>query len=401
VANRLLIINHLAGNSTLKSLNEEASDIVLMQQALQYISETSAKPISLETNVIDAGDAGTVMRFLLALLAVTPGNWQLTGTARMCERPVAQLVEALQVIGADICYAEKPGYPPLKITGKNELKGGSVIIDASISSQFVSALMMIAPAMANNLEIKLLGEVVSQPYIGLTEALMRNFGAEVKVSENKIDIKTSRYERIAVNDFLEADWSAAAFWFELAALQPDADIILKGLNLKSPQGDRVCVDIFKHLGVSALQANDGVRIISDSRKRKRVFDYDFTHCPDLAQPVIVTCAALGVKGTFSGLKTLRIKETDRVQAIVSELLKLGYDARISDNVITLNGNFTSRQMDQVQTIETYNDHRMAMSFAPLSVLYPNIAINEPEVVKKSYPAFWQHLKMSGFTLSEV
>jgi 3-phosphoshikimate 1-carboxyvinyltransferase len=371
--------------------------VVTMQRLLQEIVNQGGNQGSIKE--INVGNAGTVMRFLTAVLAVTPGKWLITGTERMQQRPVRQITDALQSLGADIAFDKTPGYPPMLITGNPELPGGTVQINAGISSQFISALMMIAPLLKGGLKIDLQGDITSGSYIRMTQALMQKAGAKVSFNGNKIIVREGNYSQFDFYPMAEPDWSAAAFWYQVAAFAPDANIVLKGLQPDSVQGDSVLPDIYKQLGVSSVFSDQGLSLTKADAVAAKEFNYDFTECPDLAQAVIVSCAALGIKGRFSGLKTLRVKETDRIAALKNELTKLGYAVEVDGDEIILDGKIPSVSNENSQIVVCcYDDHRMAMSFATLALLRGDICLDEPEVVKKSYPGFWGDLEKVGIVL---
>ncbi len=275
------------------------------------------------------------MRFLTAMLALIPGKWKLTGSERMQQRPLQPLTAALSRLGVEIAFEGRNGYPPLIVTGNPGQKGGMISLDAGISSQFISALMMIGPVLKGGLEIVLEGKIISTPYIRMTQALMQKAGAEVSFTGNKILIPECSYQDVKLNEIEEPDWSAAAFWYQVVALSKDAQILLSGLRKDSVQGDSVLPVIFTELGVQSVFTKEGLEISKSHNPANSNFNYDFTGCPDLAQPVIVCCAALGIKGEFSGLKTLRIKETDRIEAVRTELVKLGVGVEVIDDQIIL------------------------------------------------------------------
>jgi 3-phosphoshikimate 1-carboxyvinyltransferase len=399
IVNRLLIINRLSGGSAIAGLVPDSTDTVVMQQLLDKIRINSSNHESITE--INVGNAGTVMRFLTALLAVTPGKWFITGTERMQNRPVKPLTDALQSLGADLSFDKISGYPPVQIIGNQQMRGGTVQLNAGISSQFISALMMLGPVLGGGIKIELQGEIISASYIRMTQALMQKAGADVAFLGNTVIIKEQKYSGIDYFSILEPDWSAAAFWYQVAAFTPDAHIILKGLRNESVQGDSVLPDIYSNLGISSVYTGKGILLTKSEQPAVREFNYDFTECPDLAQAVIVTCAALGIKGHFTGLKTLRVKETDRIDALRNELTKLGYGVDVVDNEIFLSGaNFLNKRDHSPVVVKCYDDHRMAMSFATLAILREDICIEEPEVVKKSYPGFWSDLENAGIVIAK-
>ena len=256
--------------------------------------------------------------------------------------------------------------------------------------------MMIAPVLKGGLNIELHGEIISGAYIRMTQALMRKAGVKVDFNEDTIIIPEGKYQKFDFNSLTEPDWSAAAFWFEMVALSQNAEILLKGLKMDSVQGDKILTEIFENLGVNSHFSEEGLLLTKSGNEIVTEYNYDFNECPDLAQAVIVTCAALGIKGRFAGLKTLRIKETDRIAALKNELSKLGYSIEVVDNDIVLNGEIPPVQSDsEIVIIKCYDDHRMAMAFAPLALIRSEIYIDDPQVVKKSYPGFWRDMEMVG------
>lgn len=345
--------------------------------------------------VYDVGPAGTAMRFLTAFLANCQGRFLLTGSERMKQRPIGILVEALQQLGAEISYQGQHGYPPLHIVG-GKLRGGKIEMNPSVSSQFISAMLLIAPTLRGGLEIHFSGDPVSRPYVNMTMDLMRYFGAEVNWEGNTIRVEEGAYEPL---DFcVEADWSAASYWYELAALADDAELFLGGLQKVSLQGDSVLPQLFESFGVQTDFEEDGVRIFRKKDFRKKaVFIYDFEACPDIAQTVACTCAALGIEARLKGLKTLRIKETDRLLALKNELKKFGCLVElIGEDEMHIQSGSLQRP---AEPICTYEDHRMAMAFAPLAMRVGEIEIENRKVVDKSYPAYWADLAHAGFELN--
>lgn len=345
----------------------------------------------------DIGAAGTSMRFLTAFLAKTVGEWQITGSERMKNRPIRILVDALNQLGARIEYLEKEGYPPLKIVGC-ALTGGEISLNGGVSSQYISALMMIAPYMQNGLKIRLEGQIISRPYIIMTQKMMAEFGVNADFTDNIIDIKPQTYTPTRFS--VESDWSAASYWYEILSLAGKGEIHLKGLKKESYQGDSKVAEIFEKFGISTSYFGNEVRLNIQSGQEKRnrkpetwntePFEYDFTNEPDLAQTLTVTCCLKDIPFTFSGLQSLKIKETNRVAALITELGKLGYILHEpAEGQLAWNGERCEAADNPV--IATYDDHRMAMAFAPAALLQP-ISIEHPEVVSKSYPDFWDDLK---------
>lgn len=346
-------------------------------------------------NIIDVKAAGTSMRFLTAYLSQIPGEWTVTGTKRMQERPIHLLVDALNALGARIEYVNKKGFPPLLIKG-TALDGGEIEISGGISSQFISALLMIAPTMTKGLTINLKGDVISVPYIKLTLGMMEQYGVKAHWKENTIKIHPQEY--LPIEYTVESDWSGASYWYEIAALMQDARIELKGLFKNSMQGDSKVAELFTDLGVKTEYTADGI-ILTKSNKVTKKFFHNFVNEPDLAQTFAVTCCMLKVPFMFTGLQTLKIKETDRIEALKAELKKLGYELQDSqDSILEWDGYMSNPEKDPL--IKTYEDHRMAMAFAPASIKLGSINIEEPHVVSKSYPQYWEDLKHIGFKIEE-
>jgi 3-phosphoshikimate 1-carboxyvinyltransferase len=380
----MLIIRALAGSvSPLHNLSESDDTAVL------------SKALDREDAVKDVGHAGTAMRFLTAYLSTQPGEVILTGSQRMKQRPIGPLVDALKQVGARIKYMENEGYPPLRING-GALSGGSLEIEAGISSQFISALMMIGPVLEGGLTIELKGRVVSATYIEMTLALMNQCGAGASFDGKRITVPQGTY---TVEDFkVESDWSGASYWFQVAALLPGSEITLPYLSGNSLQGDAVLVQIFEALGVHSTFTEEGLLLRSKKMDMPEYFEYDFTGCPDLAQTLAATLCALGVPYRFTGTITLRVKETDRITALQTELKRLGFvlTADPKGEWLEWDGARCEAQSDPV--IKTYHDHRMAMAFAPLAKCLGQISIEDPGVVSKSYPGYWSDLEKAGFRI---
>ena len=353
---------------------------------------------------IDIKAAGTAMRFMTAYLAATPGEHIITGTERMRHRPIAVLVDALRSLGAHIEYVDEEGYPPLRIEGRR-LYGRQLDIPGNVSSQYISALLMIAPTLTSDLELRLTGEIFSRPYIDLTLWMMKEYGAVAEWKDiDTILVKAQPY--VSRPYYIENDWSAASYWYEMMAVSGGEydEVVLEGLNDGSKQGDSMSRYIFSLLGVkttfepSSLPGIQRVRLRNKGHCVPRL-EYDFVNAPDLAQTFVVTCLALNVPFVFSGLKTLKIKETDRIEALKTEARKLGYVLHDVDNSqLIWDGERCEPQ--QNVAIDTYEDHRMALAFAPLSFVMPEIRINAPHVVTKSYPHYWTDLRSAGFEITE-
>lgn len=341
---------------------------------------------------IDIMAAGTAMRFLTAYLSVTPGERTITGTARMQQRPIQILVNALRELGAEIEYTRNEGYPPLRIKGA-ELKGNEITLKGNVSSQYISALLMIGPALKDGLTLHLSGEIISRPYINLTLQLMQDFGAKAAwTSPNSISVAPQLYQSIPFK--VESDWSAASYWYQIAALSPKAEIELLGLFPNSYQGDSRGAEVFSRLGITTEFTSQGVKLKKTGKAPERL-EEDFVDIPDLAQTFVVTCALLNIPFRFTGLQSLKIKETDRIAALRTELKKLGYVIEEeNDSILMWNGERC--EPEETPVIETYEDHRMAMAFAPAIIRHPNLLIANPQVVTKSYPGYWEDLKQAGF-----
>ncbi|MGI4734491.1 MAG: 3-phosphoshikimate 1-carboxyvinyltransferase [Janthinobacterium lividum] len=388
-ANRALLLQCLAGGGTLTNLSE-ANDTVLMQRLLSQAAST---------DLLDAEDAGTVMRFMTAYLAVTGWRGTLTGAARMKQRPIGILVEALRTLGADVAYAEKENYPPLRFEGGGRaaaLAPAELAVRGDISSQYISALLMVGPTLPAGLRLRLTGAIGSRPYIAMTLSLMRHFGATAtELPGEVIEVAPGGYR--PADYAVESDWSAASYWYALVALAPvGSSIVLPGLRAQSWQGDHVIQHLMRPLGVTTefLGNGSGVRLTQGlmAQVAAEAPLLDFTDCPDLAQTVAVVAAALGRRLRLSGLHSLRIKETDRIAAVQAELRKFGADLlEVAPGVFEVQ---PGRVRVASQVIETYDDHRMAMAFAPLAMCGP-LVVQDPQVVRKSYPSFWRALAAAG------
>ncbi len=381
ISNRALIINALARGTTPPCNLSDCDDTLVMIKALAENNET-----------IDIMAAGTAMRFLTAYLSTVQGTHILTGTERMQQRPIQILVNALRELGAQIEYAGKEGFPPLRIHG-TELKGNELTLKGNVSSQYISALLMIGPVLKNGLRLHLTGEIISLPYINLTLQLMKEFGAKAAwTSGNSIEVAPKPYTPVSF--MVESDWSAASYWYQIAALSEQAEIELMGLFRNSYQGDSRGAEVFSRLGITTEFTHEGV-LLKKSNRLVEQLNEDFVDIPDLAQTFAVTCCLLGIPFRFTGLQSLKIKETDRIFALKAELRKLGYllqDAQ--DSILIWDGERCQPEAQPV--IQTYEDHRMAMAFAPAALRFPEMRIAEPQVVSKSYPAYWEHLQQAGF-----
>lgn len=385
ISNRAIILNAL-------SLSKHEIQNLSVCEDTRVIQDAFAS----NTNEFDVRGAGTAMRFLAAFLACVEGEWILKGSERMHQRPIHPLVDTLITLGAEIEYIGNKGYPPLRINGRI-LEGGEVYLTANVSSQFISALMMIAPAMKFGLKLHLEHEVISKPYIHLTQRMMEDYGVDVRWEDKTINIDNQPYTAIPYS--VESDWSAASYWYSFVALMPEAEIKLQGLRKESLQGDANIVNLFSDLGVTTSFDENGITLNKKNVVKGKFF-HNFINEPDLAQTFAVTCCLLNIPFFFSGLQTLKIKETDRIVALITELEKLGYVLRETENGM-LEWDGERCLTDETIVIDTYDDHRMAMAFAPASIVFKNIYINHPEVVTKSYPTFWDDLKRGGFKLNEI
>ena len=390
ISNRALIIHALSGGAILPDNLSDCDDTTVIINALQN-----------NPHEINIKAAGTAMRFMTAFLSVKDGEEHvLTGTERMKHRPIGVLVDALRHLGADISYVGDEGFPPLRIKGR-KLEGGLLEVPGNISSQYISALLMIGPTLKNGLTLRLTGDVISRPYIDLTLWTMREFGADADWSDfETISVAPKPYKER--NYYIENDWSAASYWYEMMALSTheDDEIRLEGLMDGSKQGDSSVRYIFSLLGVKSTfeSREEGVPTTVTLRHTNRCvprLEYDFVNSPDLAQTFVVCCALKNVHFHFTGLSTLKIKETDRIEAMKKEMRKLGYVIHDKNNSeLIWDG---ERCMPEIEGgIDTYEDHRMALSFAPASLCIDGLSINNPQVVTKSYPHFWEDIKSAGF-----
>ena len=390
ISNRALILHALAHGHTRPENLSDCDDTRVMIQAL-------AHP---EADTLYIGAAGTAMRFLTAYLSVTPGTRLLTGTARMQQRPIGILVDALRSLGAQIGYAGNEGFPPLCITG-TRLTGREVTLAGNVSSQYISALLMTGPVLPQGLTLHLAGNIISRPYIDLTLRLMHDFGAQAEwTSESDITVSPGGYRDTPFR--VESDWSAASYWYETMALalrtDAQAEAVLYGLSPRSPQGDSRGAELFARLGVQTEFTAQGVTLRAGGKPATRL-EADLVDIPDLAQTFVVTCCLLDIPFRFSGLQSLKIKETDRLSALITELRKLGYVLHDEqDSILSWTGERTAPHPAPV--IATYDDHRMAMAFAPACFRVPGLRIADPHVVSKSYPHYWDDLRKAGFGIEE-
>ena len=385
ISNRALIIHALSkGDHPLENLSD-CDDTQVTIRALH------AQP----GETIDIMAAGTAMRFLTAYLSVTPGDRIITGTERMQQRPIEVLVNALRELGAHIDYIAHEGFPPLRIQGTTLTKS-HITLPGNVSSQYISALLMIGPTLEKGLKITLTGDIISRPYINLTLQLMKDFGAKAEwLNEHELQVEPQLYSSTPF--YVESDWSASSYWYQIAAFSKEATITLPGLFEKSYQGDSQVAHIFRSLGVETIYGDKTITLRKNGNPTGRL-EYDFINQPDLAQTFVVTCALLGIPFRFSGLQSLKIKETDRIAALIKEMRKLGYVLHEAEGSILYWDNERCEKSDEA--IDTYEDHRMAMAFAPACLVLGEIRINNPHVVTKSYPRYWKDLQKAGFIIKE-
>jgi len=388
ISNRLLVMHALSGQHGNIFNLSESDDTVAMLKALGSTDGSGST-----SAMIDIGHAGTTMRFLTAYYSCIPGEVNLTGSDRMKERPIGPLVNALRQLGADIRYTGKDGFPPLQIRGR-QLLGGELEIDGSISSQFISALLMVAPALENGLILRLKGEMVSSAYIGMTLELMKQHGVSYRWEGSTISVFPGHYAEGSYR--VESDWSAASYWFAMMLPGMHSRVALKVLEKESLQGDSCLTDIFSRLGVTTDFTIEGIILSKLVNIVPARFDYDFTNAPDLVQTMAVALCLATVPFRFTGTRTLRIKETDRISALQHELKKLGYILESDPDGTFLSWNKETCAPEAHPVIETYHDHRMAMAFAPAALTLGEITIDNPKVVTKSYPRFWEDLGKAGF-----
>lgn len=382
--NRLLLLKALFPNITLANTSN-SDDSEVMQKALKGNEE-----------IVDIHHAGTAMRFLTAFFAVNEGREVvLTGSQRMTERPIKVLVEALEQLGAKISYEKEVGYPPIRIKGQ-KITASKVSIPANVSSQYISALMLVAPKLENGIEITLVGEITSVPYIKMTLALLNDLDIKTSFEGNIIKV-FPKQEVVTKEMVVESDWSSASYFFSLVALADTASITISSYKENSLQGDSDLVEIYKQMGVDSQFKNNSLTLTKDINFKAETLNLELNNTPDIAQTIVVTCLGLGIGCHLTGLHTLKIKETDRLEALRIELTKLGANISVTNDSLTLVATST---INHNVKIATYNDHRMAMAFAPLALKVP-IIIENAEVVSKSYPDFWEDMKKLGFSAAEI
>jgi len=395
ISNRVLIIEKLTGKKIRKQNLSTAQDTVELQKALQ--SESAEVP---------AVDGGTSFRFLTSLLSYLSGEWLLKAGSSMSKRPVTELVNALRFFGAKVTYEKKEGFPPLKITG-GTLKGGKLRIKSDVSSQFISSLLLVGPYLSKGLELTLEGETVSSSYIDMTIRLMNYFGVTVEQNNNKLIVLKGNYKARAIH--IESDWSAASYWYELACLSEQANITLCDLSKESFQGDAVVESMFQSMQVISTFKSKNVQLTKLSEQQlslfetssediqHRRFSFNLSSTPDLFPALVVTCAAKGWESCFTGIAHLKYKESNRLKVFQKELKKMGVTLEEKKNSYFLKGKIKQGNY----SVNTYNDHRIAMAFAPLAVTLGSITIQNPEVVNKSYPGYWNEIKKLGIEIQEI
>ncbi len=386
ISNRILIINSLAYSPYHIDNLSDSDDTKVLEAVMNS-----------DTNHFDIGHAGTAMRFLTAFLSKIVGEWTLTGSERMKQRPIGILVDALRKLGASIEYIGNEGFPPIRILGTS-LKGGMIELDGSISSQYISALLMIAPTIQGGMTLKLLNQVTSRPYIDLTLKLMEIFGVHYNWKGDTINIEEQNYRPVKFS--VEADWSGASYWYSMAALSDKCNLLLRGLQLQSLQGDASQAEWFeRYFGVTSKQEGNNVRLTKMTFQKVRDMKLDFIENPDIAQTFAVLSLCKKIPFHFKGLSTLKIKETDRIAALQNEVTKLGaIFTEPGSGELAWDGIFDESLKNHPPVIKTYHDHRMALAFAPAAMVYPEIIIDDPLVISKSYPDYWEDLKKVGFKI---
>jgi len=393
--NRALIIEALSGGKVKVANMSDAADTMTLRGILRGNKKVNEHKPNIAFGV-NVGPAGTAMRFLTAYLTLQRTEIILTGSERMKQRPIGILVNALRELGAHIEYDENEGYPPLRIKGGFEQLTDTISIKGDISSQYITALLLIASQLPLGLTLQIEGELTSKPYVEMTLAMLQQAGIQHQWDGNNIHIPKQDFRETSLH--VEPDWSAASYWYAIAALADEAELFLPGLTSYSLQGDSVITEIMANFGITSQFKDGGVYLKKEVKPLVRKI-FDMKSCPDLAQTIIVVCAALGHDATFTGLETLKIKETDRVLALQTELAKIGVKLIEKGQLYKLD--CTDKFIPKKIFISTYDDHRMAMAFAPLVLMIPEVEIEDYEVVEKSYPAFWRDLASIGFELTEL
>ncbi len=399
--NRALVIEALSHDKVRVENISDAADAVTLSKVLGLTLQTvgyEASPIKhdLEHKIVNIGPAGTAMRFLTAYYTLQDEEVVLTGSERMKQRPIGILVDALRKLGAEISYEENEGFPPIRIKGNIQQQTNVISIKGDISSQYITALLLIAPKLPQGLELHIEGDLTSRPYVEMTLAMLQQAGIQHQWNGNVISIANQEFKETVLP--VEPDWSAASYWYAIAALADTADLFLHGLTQYSLQGDSVITEIMANFGITSQFRDGGVHLIKEAKPISRKI-FDLKECPDLAQTIIVVCAALNHEATFTGLETLKIKETDRIAALQNELGKMG--VKLIEKGQTYKLDCSEKFIPERMFINTYDDHRMAMAFAPLALIIPELEVEDALVVEKSYPAFWTDLEKVGFEVKEV
>ncbi|MEB0248607.1 MULTISPECIES: 3-phosphoshikimate 1-carboxyvinyltransferase [unclassified Mucilaginibacter] len=403
--NRALIIGALSEGKVKVENMSDAADAVTLAGILKESEGSGAESDKglyehphLATHIphlINIGPAGTAMRFLTAYLPLQGEEITLTGSERMQQRPIGILVDAMRKLGAEIDYVNNEGYPPIKIHRGFQQKTDRISIKGDISSQYITALLLIASSLPQGLSLEIEGELTSRPYVEMTLAMLKQAGIQHSWTDHVISIENQPFAETAL--LVEPDWSAASYWYAIAALSDEAELFLPGLTSYSLQGDSVITELMANFGITSVFKDGGVYLTKEPKPIFRKI-FDLKECPDLAQTVIVVCAALGHDASFTGLETLKIKETDRILALQTELAKIGVKLTEKGQVYKLDT--SEKQIPQRMFVNTYDDHRMAMAFAPLAILIPELEIEDADVVEKSYPAFWKDLVKAGFDVAQ-
>ncbi|MDB5158816.1 MAG: 3-phosphoshikimate 1-carboxyvinyltransferase [Mucilaginibacter sp.] len=399
--NRALIIEALSNDKVRVENISDAADAVTLSKVLGLTLQTvgyESQPIThqLEHKVVNIGPAGTAMRFLTAYYTLQDEEVVLTGSERMKQRPIGILVDALRKLGAEISYEENEGFPPIRIKGNIQQATNSISIKGNISSQYITALLLIAPKLPQGLELHIEGDLTSRPYVEMTLAMLEQAGIRHEWNDNVISIAHQEFKETILP--VEPDWSAASYWYAIAALADTADLFLHGLTQYSKQGDSVITEIMANFGITSQFRDGGVHLVKEAKPIIRKI-FDLKECPDLAQTIIVVCTALNHEATFTGLETLKIKETDRIKALQNELGKMGVKLIEKGEVYKLD--CSEKFIPHRMFINTYDDHRMAMAFAPLALVIPELEVEDALVVEKSYPAFWTDLEKVGFEVKDI
>jgi 3-phosphoshikimate 1-carboxyvinyltransferase len=399
--NRALVIEALSNDKVRVENISDAADAVTLSKVLGLTLQTvgyEPQPIThqLEHKVVNIGPAGTAMRFLTAYYTLQDEEVVLTGSERMKQRPIGILVDALRKLGAEISYEENEGFPPIRIKGNIKQQTNVISIKGNISSQYITALLLIAAKLPQGLELHIEGDLTSRPYVEMTLAMLQQAGIQHVWNDNVISIANQEFKETVLP--VEPDWSAASYWYAIAALADQADLFLHGLTQYSLQGDSVITEIMANFGITSQFRDGGVHLVKEAKPISRKI-FDLKECPDLAQTIIVVCAALNHEATFTGLETLKIKETDRILALQNELAKMG--VKLIEKGQTYKLDCSEKFIPERMFINTYDDHRMAMAFAPLALVIPQLEVEDSLVVEKSYPAFWTDLEKVGFEIKDI